>query len=98
MGYTVHGILQAKPRCPALQADSLLAEPQGNPPKPGLFITDQLQRLHKPLGILGKFLCAAVFFFGKAPELTSNLKKSKNICNQRIRIGVLELEYEAMCN
>ena len=47
MDYTVHGILQArilewiatpgiKPRSPTLQADSLLAEPQGKPKNIGM--------------------------------------------------------------
>ena len=64
-------------------------------PQTWTFITDQLQRLHKASGILGKLPCATVFFVGKGPELTSNLKKSKNICNQRIKIAVLELECDA---
>ena len=98
MDYTVHRILQAEPRSPTLQGDSLPVEPRGKPnghirnPQTWTFITDQLQ---KASGILGKLLCATVFFVGKGPELTSNLKKSKNICNQRIKIGVLELECDA---
>ena len=101
MDYTVHRILQAEPRSPTLQGGYLPVEPQGkpnghirNPPNLDLYHRSASEA-RKASGFLGKLLCTTVFFVGKGPELTSNLKKSKNICNQGITIGVLELECDA---